>query len=637
MNLRRSFAPTVLVLLFFLEGQRVFFSSLFALVYEALFPVVRPLGLAGAVLPLAALAAPLLPVSWWLGRRGAVAAAVALAAAARVALSVPAFPARLLASTLIVAGGAIFIVAAVGYLDRRSLAAGAVGAVVLDQLLRLAGWSYDLTLQPRWLPVQVAVSALAVVVLTGWLRAPAEADETRDPGLERRAGGLRLRGAVALGVILFFETNVLALPAVAARWTGVAYPAMAVLLVAAGTGAMVLVLGAREPVGRHRPAAVVLAALATAAAVVPWVADGWGPALLIAAGHAAALLLLGRALTPAGGRRGGWTAVVGFAVFVALTILYALTFFSAFTLPALQGGAPWVLLVGGLVLGTAVLLIPRPGASPPPAHGPSLLGLAAAGTVAAAALLAWDGARVAAPGQLGPEAAAGGGTIRVATYNAHYGFDEGWRYNPEEIARVLEASGADVAVLQEVPAGLAAAYGTDLALWLGRRLGMRAHFAPSINGLLGDAVLTRLPAQGFAAALLPAVAGDRKQVARLDVLAGGDTLHIFGTHLGLTPAEQEAQTAAALAWIGAGRAVLAGDLNAGPGSHVARRLEAAGFRDAFDLAGAPSAPTAPARAPRERIDWIWIRGYVAVGARVLSAAPSDHRLVVATLRLGVNP
>ncbi|HEX7120257.1 MAG TPA: hypothetical protein VF212_15790, partial [Longimicrobiales bacterium] len=60
-----------------------------------------------------------------------------------------------------------------------------------------------------------------------------------------------------------------------------------------------------------------------------------------------------------------------------------------------------------------------------------------------------------------------------------------------------------------------------------------------------------------------------------------------------------------------------------------------GFRDAFELAGAAPAPTSPAIVPTERIDWIWLRGYDAVEARVLDSTASDHRLVVATVRLGM--
>jgi endonuclease/exonuclease/phosphatase (EEP) superfamily protein YafD len=66
---------------------------------------------------------------------------------------------------------------------------------------------------------------------------------------------------------------------------------------------------------------------------------------------------------------------------------------------------------------------------------------------------------------------------------------------------------------------------------------------------------------------------------------------------------------------------------------VARALRAAGFSDAFELAGLPAPPTSPASQPRERIDWIWVRGYDVTEAEVSSGGGSDHRLVAARVRL----
>src|SRR5690606_28403174 len=226
--------------------------------------------------------------------------------------------------------------------------------------------------------------------------------------------------------------------------------------------------------------------------------------------------------------------------------------------------------------------------------------------------------------------------FRVATYNVHYGFGEDWRYAPEAMADAIAESGADVVALQEVSVGLASAYGTDLARWLGRRLGMRVRFAPTVNGTLGDAVLSRLPVVAFRSVPLPPDDADRKQVAVAEIAVGPETVRFLATHFGLTPEEQAVQTTGVLEAAGTGPSILAGDLNAGPDSDVARRLREAGFRDAFELAGAPPAPTSPAIMPVERIDWIWVRGYDAVEARVFESTASDHRLVVTRVRAGLH-
>src|SRR5690606_34520814 len=186
--------------------------------------------------------------------------------------------------------------------------------------------------------------------------------------------------------------------------------------------------------------------------------------------------------------------------------------------------------------------------------------------------------------------------FRVATYNVHYGFGEDWRYAPEAMADAIAESGADVVALQEVSVGLASAYGTDLARWLGRRLGMRVRFAPTVNGTLGDAVLSRLPVVAFRSVPLPPDDADRKQVAVAEIAVGPDTVRFLATHFGLTPEEQAVQTTGVLEAAGTGPSILAGDLNAGPDSDVARRLREAGFRDAFELAGPP--PPATRAAPR---------------------------------------
>jgi endonuclease/exonuclease/phosphatase family metal-dependent hydrolase len=225
-----------------------------------------------------------------------------------------------------------------------------------------------------------------------------------------------------------------------------------------------------------------------------------------------------------------------------------------------------------------------------------------------------------------------GESVRVATYNVHYGFDEQWRYDPSRIADALRDVDADVVALQEVTAAMPTAYGTDLGTYLARRLGMRVRFAPAINGLLGDAMLIRVPPEAFAAALLPPARSDRKAAARVTVPAGRASLNIFGTHFGLEPHEQEVQTTALLEFIGnASPAILLGDFNATGTDPVLARLRAVGFEDAFATARAAPAFTFPASAPEVRIDWIWVRGVQATAAAVHDGVASDHRLVFATV------
>jgi endonuclease/exonuclease/phosphatase family metal-dependent hydrolase len=556
------------------------------------------------------------------------------AAVGRLLLCLPPFTALYLGAAITVGFGALFLAKAVGYLDRRNLAAALALAFVLDALLRLGGAGYSLAQRPDWLPVQAGL-ALGSLLLAGlWLRDPApEEDGDEERTLERRQGGLRLRGALALAVLLFLELNVLARPEVAAQWSGLSYRVVGAALVAAGAAAVVLLLAAPVPIGRHRPAALTLAALATLGAAVASVAALAGVlrlALFVAA-HASALLLFGRAMVPATGRRRGWTLASGLTALLVLNALFAFTFFYAFTVPALQGDMHALIVTAGLFLAALLALIPRPLGEPPPLRRWRY----ALPLAAALGLAAWL-VTPAPPAPSPPDA----GAVTVATYNVHYGFDERWRYDPERIARTIEESGAGIVALQEVAVGVLAVHGTDLPRWLGQRLRMRVLLAPAINGLLGDAVLTRLPILSFDVSPLPPALSDRKTIARTRVLTGraaggADTLTLLTTHLGLVEAEQKVQLTAALGMISATEpAVLMGDLNATGESQVARALQAAGFRDAFLLAGAPPEPTAPADRPVRRIDWIWVRGLMVDGATVSMGPGSDHRLVAASIRRG---
>src|SRR5262245_6678662 len=121
------------------------------------------------------------------------------------------------------------------------------------------------------------------------------------------------------------------MPEVVARTSRMPYAAAGLILTLAGGDAIVVLLATVGPAGRHRPAAVALAGLASLAALKPPELDGWPALLLLAGGHFAALVLIYRALAPAGGRRSGWVISAGLGLLIVLQMLYAFTFFYAFT------------------------------------------------------------------------------------------------------------------------------------------------------------------------------------------------------------------------------------------------------------------------------------------------------------------
>jgi endonuclease/exonuclease/phosphatase family metal-dependent hydrolase len=187
--------------------------------------------------------------------------------------------------------------------------------------------------------------------------------------------------------------------------------------------------------------------------------------------------------------------------------------------------------------------------------------------------------------------------------------------------------------MQEVDAGRLTSYGVDNALWLARRLGMRAVFAPALEGLSGVALLTRLPVEETARWPLPSEL-EATAMAHARVAIPGGTLYAYGLWLGLEEAERLRQIEAALAIIGENEpALLGGDMNTEPGSVVYRAIEAAGFVDPFVVTGALPGYSSPAIDPQKRIDYVWARGLEPVEGAVAPSLASDHRLVVVEVAL----
>ena len=163
---------------------------------------------------------------------------------------------------------------------------------------------------------------------------------------------------------------------------------------------------------------------------------------------------------------------------------------------------------------------------------------------------------------------------------------------------------------------------------------MHSQFAPSINGLLGDAFLTRLPVTSFETRMLPPDTADRKQLGRLTVRAGRAAVTIFGTHLGVAETDRRVQSAAVVGLVGdVTPAVIAGDFNDQPAGPSINRFRAAGFASVFDLLSLAHPGTVPAGHPIDGIDYIFVRGLRPEAAEVIAATASDHRPVVATLRI----
>jgi hypothetical protein len=229
-------------------------------------------------------------------------------------------------------------------------------------------------------------------------------------------------------------------------------------------------------------------------------------------------------------------------------------------------------------------------------------------------------------------------TLRVLSYNIHHGRGTDGVVDLERIAGVIRDSAADVVLLQEVDDRTDRTDRIDQTAELGRFTGLHAEFGRQIDyqgGRYGQAILSRTPLEEPRVHVLP---GDPDRETRIAfavrTAVAGRSLVIVGTHLHhRDPAARLEQARAIEALdLGAGPAILGGDLNAVPGSEPLAALLAS-----WRSTTAEPQPTFPAGSPTRQIDFILYRaaGVLDAGETRVLAEPeaSDHRPILAEFRL----
>ena len=249
-----------------------------------------------------------------------------------------------------------------------------------------------------------------------------------------------------------------------------------------------------------------------------------------------------------------------------------------------------------------------------------MIGLASLGAIALSILMVW-------PQPVAPLSE--GGSIRAATYNIHYGYDDDWHFMLEEMAQAIESADVDVIALQEVDTGRMTSYSVDDALYLARRLRMNAAYLPAVEHLTGIALLYRGPEVPVDQRLLTSLQEQTGIVGvRLEVKE--KPLYAYGIWMGLSNEDTQRQITEALQFIGQkSPATFGGDFNARPNDPVAVAVEEADFVDPFVVLNITPAPaTSPAIDPKGRIDFVWLRDLTPLRAWVSDSLASDHRMVV---------
>lgn len=469
-----------------------------------------------------------------------------------------------------------------------------------------------------------------------------------DPAASPEPTG-RPRRLWALGPYVAIAAMLLANPAFAASQAGVPLDvAGLVLLGAAALGAWPLL---RPDVW---PAALRVAAAALLVVAVGCALWTTGPVALVAlavaqvsAGLVLATVLSTRRSAPPGITRTAVATGAGGLAAVLTLLLYMLDY----DVPLPVDNA-WVVVAAALVVALAGLRRRTPAAGGEQADaGPAVPDDRVAARVNAARLLLIPGLVLAVVGILAgdrgwsttgatvPAQASDDGTLTVVDWNLHYGVAPSTAVDLEGVARAIEAQDPDVVTLQEVERGWVFGGGADMATWLAHRLDMTIRFAPAADHQFGNAVLARSALTDVVVHPLPYGDGpqDRSALSVTLTTAAGDPVRVTSVHL----QHRESNTPTRLAQLDAllaaepvtGPALLAGDLNAVPGSPELDVLTDAGWVSAVDAVGDPAALTSPVPDPEHRIDWVLGQGVTFTEATVGTSPLSDHLPVTARWRV----
>ncbi len=237
--------------------------------------------------------------------------------------------------------------------------------------------------------------------------------------------------------------------------------------------------------------------------------------------------------------------------------------------------------------------------------------------------------------------------LRVLTYNIHHGEGTDGEFDLQRLAGVIESANPDLVALQEVDVETERSDHVDQANRLAEITGMEVVFGRTQDyqgGEFGNAILTRLPVLDVRNKALPSTESTdekthypRGAVAIETRSANGIRLRFISTHFQHNlEADRIAQARKINALFAAEDdnlpAILAGDLNATPGSRPMQILT----QRWTDAAAENPRPTVPVDQPDRRIDYVLYRPanrWRVLQSRVLGETiASDHRPVLAELQ-----
>jgi len=233
-------------------------------------------------------------------------------------------------------------------------------------------------------------------------------------------------------------------------------------------------------------------------------------------------------------------------------------------------------------------------------------------------------------------------TIKVMSYNIHYGIGMDKKLDLKRIAEVIKKEKPDIVGLQEI--------GNEaMAKELGELTGMNYLFGPSLGSSkgYGDAVLCIHPFKSLGNHSIPSASGSRYQAMAIDVdlskvYGEGSNVRFINTHFDWlkTIGSEQARLATVdvieQAFFKDEKipSILAGDLNATPDSDPLKKLAKYGWHHkSLGKLGY----TIPSANPTKEIDYLLVRpkaSWLVKESKVLAEpVASDHLPVIKTLKL----
>jgi endonuclease/exonuclease/phosphatase family metal-dependent hydrolase len=234
-------------------------------------------------------------------------------------------------------------------------------------------------------------------------------------------------------------------------------------------------------------------------------------------------------------------------------------------------------------------------------------------------------------------------TVKIMSFNIYHGATTLGDYNLDAIARVIIEADPDLVALQEVDFKTNRSGHIDLATELGIRTEMAPLFGRAMyydGGEYGEGILSKFSFISARNVPLPYTPGNEPRTAleAVVVLFSGDTIAFIGTHFDHLKSETDriaqAEKINEVFAVSPYPAVLAGDLNAQPGSNPINILGEI-WSSSYDKDDPE--PTFPSDAPGIRIDYVMHfpkEKWRTIETKVIcDSIASDHCAYLVTLEL----